>query len=480
VTRSIRASLISGTVVAAVASIAIGGATIYLGARSSLHRQFDEELEEDARMLATAVKATPRGVDLDFEDFDLQDFVPAGDSYLEVWVGDSLLYRSPSLAGHDLDRIDTKADASEFGWARVAGDREVRSVALVFRPAEDPDDPGSEPPGYSSDGGSRDVPMVQLELARPTTGVDVLLGRLRALLAAAGVLAGLVAAAVIAVVVRRSLRPLDHLAGEISRLGDNDLSATIHLPAAPREVAPIVDELNGLLRRLEGAFRRERTFSADIAHELRTPLAGMRSLIEVEVSQPRGATEYRTTLEELLGIVNRLHSVVETLLYLSRLEAGLVEVEEREVDLRELVQSSWRVVEARAAERKLDVRWDLRSSVRVLTDPILLEIILHNVFDNAVSYVDDGGAVSIAVRDAGNRALLRVSNTGSQISGEDVGSLTERFWRGDRSRSTTNQHVGLGLALVSRIAAILRCTLEIDSRAGGDFALTLSVAKPPR
>lgn len=458
--RSIRASLIAGTVVAAVASMAIGGVVIYTAARASLMRQFDEELGEDAHMMASAVRMAADGVEPGFDELDMREFAADGKSYLELWVGDSVLYRSPSLHGRELARPASPAT----GWTRAAWAPRLRACSLRFVPAADPDDPGAAVT-------RSDAPTVQLELARQTTPVDDMLAKLRALLVSAGLLAGLMAAAVIAGVVRWSLRPLDHLAGEISRLDDRDLSAAVRLPATPVEVEPVVRQLNEMLRRLEAAFRRERAFSADIAHELRTPMAGLRSTIEVAVSRSRSADDYRGTLTDLLQIIERVQSMVESLLYLSQLEAGQVPVERSPVEIEDVARAAWGTLDAPAARRRLAVEWKVAPGTRVTTDPLLLEVAVRNLFDNAVSHANEGGRVTLSI--TASPPGVRVANTGSAIAQEDVPALMERFARGDPSRSASGLHAGLGLAIVARIAAILSCTLEIRSEVGGEFVVTL-------
>jgi two-component system, OmpR family, heavy metal sensor histidine kinase CusS len=471
--RSIQKSLIAGTVVAAVASIAIGGALIYIGARVNLMRQFDEELQEDAEMLASAIHVTPEGMELGFDELDMKDFAPNGGSYLEVWTGDAVLYRSPGLGGDNLAWDAGAAQGPSIGWTRVASDARVRSTHLVFRPRDDPED-GPRPADST---GSSAVPEVRLELARGTTDVDNLLARLRVLLGSAGLLAGLVAALVIATVVRRTLRPLDDLATEISQLNDGELSATVALSSTPREIEAVVDQLNAMLRRLEAAFIREKTFSADIAHELRTPMAGLRSTLEVALSRQRTAGEYRGTLDELMEIVERVQSMVETLLYLSRLEAGQIQTEKHVVDLDELLRTAWQTVREDADRRSLTVVWSVHSDVLALTDPLLLEVALRNIFDNAVSYANTGGRVGVSLAVEQGCPAIRISNTGSSVAQERIAELMERFTRADPSRRAAEPHAGLGLALVGKITAILDGSLDIRSSAGGEFAVTLALPK---
>lgn len=473
--RSIRASLIVGTVLATGAVIAVAGTMVYRGARAALVRQVDEGLEAEAQLLASTVKTTPEGFELGFDELDMREFGPENTSgYLQLWLDDGrVLFRSPGLAEHDLERVDAEIEHPIFHWTRVVGNTPARAIALRFQPIVDKeeDEPGAEdrePPDLDLAGGS-------LVLARDATEVSRLLARLRTLLVAAGLLSTFLATGILSAVIRRSLRPLDSLADQIGRLSDNDLSSRVTLPSTPREMEPVVNQLNELLGRLQTVFERERTLSADIAHELRTPLAGLRATIEVSLSRPRSGEDASETLADSLQMVRRLQSMVETLLYLSRLDAGQVRTERQAVDLRELVEAAWKPLAEGAAARNISPRWRFADTVRVSTDPILLEVVIRNLLDNAVAYVDQGGTVSVEVASRNGRGVLSVLNSGSKVAQDRVEDLLRPFARGDESRKASGEHFGLGLALVTKIAAVVGASVDIRSRVDGDFEVILSL-----
>jgi two-component system, OmpR family, heavy metal sensor histidine kinase CusS len=471
--KSIRASLILGSVAGAVIIFSLSAVAIYRGAKATLVRQLDENLIDQVRVIASVVKLTPDGMEVEIGDIDVPEFASAGGyGYLEVWLDpDSVLYRSPSLKGRDLER-SSSLDLNQpvFSWARAADGAHVRAVEFRTESVVDPEDweeAHATPPKPS---------VVRLIAAEKATDIDAFLARLRRLMVAVSALGGLAIAGLLAVVVRRSLRPLDNLAREIGNLSDSDLSTRIRIPIVPREMEPVVNELNQLLARLEDAFARERTFSADIAHELRTPIAGLRSTVEVALSRPREGGDYRDTLQGLLDIIQKVQAMVETLLYLGRLEAGQVEIEQRTVDLRELVQSSWKSLAETAQARRLVVSWNLSGEVNVTADPILLEVAIRNVLENAVTYADEGGRVRVEVVLEGERGFVRVANSGSHVPQERVGELLRRFTRADPSRRASGEHFGLGLALATKIAAVLRCSVDVTSQVGGEFVVTLTMA----
>lgn len=469
--RSIRASLVFGTVIATVTIVALAGTAVYRGEQSALVRQVDRSLAAEARLLGSAVKSTPDGIDLEFSELDMRDFAghPAR-AYLQLWRNDgSDIYTSPGLGGKSLEVVRDTSGQPSFQWVNVNDNAHVRAVTIPFRAtAEQEEDGGVAAEPVEPFGG-------YVVLARDASDVARALARLRLLLGAVGVLSGLLVVASLAVVIRRGLRPLDDLAGRIAALRDDDLSQRVTLSSAPREIAPVVQHLNELLERLDAAFERERTFGADIAHELRTPLAGLRSTIEVTLAHPRGTEDYTQALDESLDMVTRLQDLVETILYLVSLDAGRVETEPQAVDLSELVETSWRPLRRQVRGRGVSVEWNLEPAIRVSTDPMLLEVAIRNILENAVAYVDDSGRIAVEGSREGGRGVVRVVNSGSDVAQEQVGELTRRFTRADSSRTMSGGHFGLGLALVARIAAVLGCEVDLRSSAGGDFEVVLSV-----
>ncbi|HET6463742.1 MAG TPA: histidine kinase dimerization/phospho-acceptor domain-containing protein [Candidatus Krumholzibacteria bacterium] len=476
---SIRNSLIIGTVAVTVCAWSIASVAIYRGARNTLVDHLDEELEEDARLIASTVRSTGNSVELEFQNYDLSEFTSAtGPGYVQLWAEDgSVLYRSPGLNGGDLRAAGViDSDKPVSMWTQSPAGMRVRAIGILFTPLAD-NTPNDGMQAVPLPGGG--THRVRLIAAIEPTETEAFLARLKVLLVAVGVFTGLAAIVMLAVVIRSRLRPLGELAERIESLGDADLSSRVSLRSTPREIEPIVGQLNRLLSRLENAFERERTFSADIAHELRTPMAGLRASVEVSLSRPREADDYRETLENTLEPIHRVQTMVEKLLYLGRLEAGQIEIVEQTVDVRELVASSWRPLDAIARERRLHVAWDQPRAVNVVTDPMLLEVAIRNILENATLYADEGGYLRVRIAEENGSRTLSVVNSGSKVAANDVGSLLERFTRGDVSRRSSGDHFGLGLALAEKIASALRCSMRVESRLGGEFSVTVSLRAAP-
>ncbi len=480
---SLRTRLILSTILGTAAVLVGAGALLYALVRDGLVDQFDRALLDKARLLASAMEWERGEVDLEFDELDMREFQTADrPAYLELWLADgSVLYRSPSLGQADLERAAGPGGAPAFRRSTLADGRPARAVGITFTPRIETDGAADRPqrdrPG-KADPDAAD-PAVTLVLARGTGPVDAVLAQLKTLLVAVGALAVAVSAGVLWLVVRRSLRPVEGLARQIGRLGEDDLAARIQAPDAPSELQPVVDRLNDLLGRLEAAFERQRRFSADVAHELRTPLAGLRSTMDVALATPRQGPEYEDSLRGCLRIAIQMQAMIEHLLALARLDARQMDLCPEPVSLNQVIQDAWQPLAERAQARGLDVAWHLAEEDRLVTDPVLLGLIIRNVLENAVVHADEGGTVTIGteVRDG---VQVRVANSGSRLSQDQADRAFERFWRGDAARTEAAVHCGLGLPLVKTATEALGGTIRARSTAGGEFRITVSLPlRPP-
>ena len=244
----------------------------------------------------------------------------------------------------------------------------------------------------------------------------------------------------------------------------------------PAETLPVVEKLNGLLARLEAAFRRERSFTADAAHELRTPLAGARSTLEVALSRPRDAGEYPEALADTLAITTHMQSMVDSLLMLARLDAGQVELHSEPVHLPALVESTWQAVADRARSRGLAFESRLAPGLSATCDREMLSMVLAGLLGNAADHADENGRVWVAGRAAAADLVeITVANTGCGLSQDDVSRVFDRFWRGDSARTGAAIHSGLGLTLVRRAVEALGGTVSANVDDDGVFTVPVII-----
>ncbi len=464
---SIRGRLRLGLVVGTVCSFLLVGFVTDQGVRRTLLDDLDQSLRDRGRFIASTLELTADSLELGFTELAWRDSAAsARATLLELWREDgSEVFRSPGLApGPPMSALEPNEE--RLATEHAPGGRTVRALHKRFIARIDPE--YENPPT---------APHVDLRLSQDLGHIEGLLLRLRFLLFLVGIAGALALLAVLSWVMRRSLAPLDQLAREIDTIDPEDLSRRVSRSGVPSELDPMVQHLNALLERLQAALERERTFSADIAHELRTPIAGLRSALEVELSQPRDPEQYREALTECLAICVRMQAMVQTLLQLARLDAGQKPGALLASDLTELTRHQLNAHRPRAEARQLRLSVSLGEGIVVSTDPNLLSTALGNLIDNAVSHTDDGGRVCIDLSSDPKGATLRIANTGSRVPSDQVGALFERFARGDAARAAGESHHGLGLALVKRVADVLGLRLEATAERGGEFRVVLHIPR---
>ncbi|MEO7736255.1 MAG: ATP-binding protein [Kofleriaceae bacterium] len=441
---SLRGRLLLGAALGVSLALVVSGVAVYLLTRASLHAQFDLALAAKAQAMATQVEIDGQAVQAEVD--------PAGapGEYFEIWSRGARLLRSISLGTADLTPSDGLAALT------LLDGRAGRQVTLRFLPRREPDQMATSP-----------SPEVVLVFARGTEGVDDTVGRVAEVLVGVGAVGTVLALIVLALAIRLGLAPLRTLAGSIAAIDIDSLATRLDAAHVPAELRVVVARLNELLARLGVAFERERELTAELAHELRTPLAGIRATIEVALDRERPAESYRGALGEVLAIAHDTERIVEAMLSLARLDAGAAGATPGPVDLDEVVGTLIAGLAARCAARGVTVIPRL-AQVTIATDGDMLRLVVHNLLDNAVSYVDDGGTIEVALTEE----RLVIANSGCTLPARDAARVFERFWRGDAARMT-GTHAGLGLALCKKLVAVMGGAIEV-AIAGGRFAVTVT------
>jgi two-component system, OmpR family, heavy metal sensor histidine kinase CusS len=467
-TRSLRLQLLAGIVGGMALLLIVFSLTVYTAIRRALIDQFERALVSSARMLAASVERDGNQVELGFDAEQIREFNDVKrPTYYEMWRSDgSVAAKSPSLGRTDLMRFEGVVGRDVFKALPLGDDQPGRAVSFRFVPrlADTEGQPRPE---------SLEKTPFTLVVARSTHDVQEQLEYLRSLLLM--VSAGTVGLSLLVggVVVGRGLRPLKAFAAQIAAIREDNLSTRVMDLSTPAEIEPIRTRLNDLLTRLEASFNRERRFAADVAHELRTPLAGMRSTLEVTLTRRRNAEEYQTSLEDCLAIAVSMQAMVNNLLMLARIDANQVTFQFEPVRAAELVDSCWRPYAGAAARRAVEFENRLPADMTLESDASCLSMVFSNLLDNAVEYVNQAGRIWVTGSQTGDSVELVVSNTGCQLTGEQVSQVFDCFWRGDPSRTGTGTHCGLGLALVRKIVSSLSGRVSADVQAGEVFVVRL-------
>lgn len=466
--RSLRARLLAGVIGGMILLLTVFSLLLYGVIAGALVNEFDASLLSAAQMLAASAEHDAGEIELEFEAQWMPEFQDTEQrTYYTLWGPDgTVVAKSPLSDMPDLRRIDGPLKAPVFATSRDGNGQTQRTVCLKFVPRSADSDKGVT-------GRPAEQPMVTLVVARDTDGLQGQLRFLRWLLLIASVVMILLSFLIAGLVVGHGLRPLNAIAAEIAAIRENDLTARIGAQHVPTEAAPVKNRLNELLSRLEASFNRERQFNADVAHELRTPLAGIRSTIEVTLTRPRDATEYQAALSDCLEISEGMQSVVNNLLMLTRLDTQRIGFKNERVQLAELVDSCWRPFADRADERRVAFENRIAAEMAFQSDREHLSMVFANLLANAIEYADEGGHISTTARRTDGHVEIEVSNTGCTLTTEQISRVFDCFWRGDSARSDTGAHCGLGLALVQRLVQALGGSAVAELQPGGTFTLRL-------
>lgn len=313
--------------------------------------------------------------------------------------------------------------------------------------------------------------VLQLALDRTYEG-ELLAGYRRNLWLVLG--AALAACAVVGyVIARRGLRPVTEVSAMARRIQPTNLGERLVTPGLPGELLDVAHTFNAMLDRLEESFGRLARFSADIAHELRTPVNNLRGEVEVALGRPRTPEEYREVLGSCLEECGRLARLIDSLLFLARAENPTTQVERERVDLARELAAVRDFYEAAAGEAGVEL--DVVTAGETAADLCrpLLQRAVGNLVENALAHTPAGGTITMTASRADGALRVEVSDTGAGIPAAHLPHLFSRFYRVDRSRSAASGGLGLGLAIVKSIAELHGGSVAIDSRVGGGTRVTL-------
>ncbi len=283
--------------------------------------------------------------------------------------------------------------------------------------------------------------------------------------------------AFVAWIVGRGLSPLRELTAEIQRRDARSLTP-LNDANLPTEIMPLVGELNRLLARLETSFSAQRSFIADAAHELRSPLTALRLQLQLLDRAPDPAARHEAR-ERLGAAVERAIHLVEQLLTLARSDYGdrAVRAAGHEVqDLAAVAAEAIADTRVLATARNVDLGLDADPHCEVLGDHDALRVLARNLVDNAVRYTPSGGSVRVGCRSAGETVRLEVCDTGPGIAPAERERVFDRFYR---QAAVQESGTGLGLAIVRSIAARHDAQVALDEAPGGGLRATVSFARRP-
>jgi len=309
-----------------------------------------------------------------------------------------------------------------------------------------------------------------IQVAQDRTADEQFMKQFAALLAAVLAL-GVAASAIIAfTVTKRGLRPLGEMTRALKLVEPKQLHQHVGTVDWPRELQPLAMAFDDMLGRLEDSFVRLSQFSADIAHELRTPIGNIRGEAEVALTRSRSAEEYREVIESTIAECQHLGHIVENLLFLARTEAAEDHLQRTSFNGRAAIERIAAFHEPIAEEQKLTIRCQGEGTLNA--DEMLFSRAVNNLVENAAHHTPAGGTIEITIANRGADSEVSVKDTGRGIAAEHLPHVFDRFYRADPSRSS--EGVGLGLALVKSIMDLHGGSAQIASEPGRGTTVTLS------
>jgi heavy metal sensor kinase len=266
--------------------------------------------------------------------------------------------------------------------------------------------------------------------------------------------------------VRLGLSPLRKLSVAVSRVSEKDFRLKFEERRLPGELKPIAERLTETLDQLKRAFHREKQAAADISHELRTPLAALLTTIDVTLRKPRNSDDYREALEECRASGQQMNQLVERLLALARLDAGVDMLRPQSVDAAEIAEQCASMVRPLAEARGLALRVHREGKALLHADPAKLREVVTNLLHNAIQYNKPHGSVDLSVARRNGNLEVEVKDTGIGMSTDERKHIFERFFRADPARSADGLHAGLGLAIVKGYVDLMGGSIAVESAEG--------------
>jgi heavy metal sensor kinase len=450
-----------GVLATALACYAAGALVFLL---LSMREQLDHNLLEDVETVEGLLTNEPGGF-VSLRSLHPEEAEPHFQRFIEVWSPDgSILYRSAELRGQTLGGPPGPREGAEEPEPlskRLQNGQRVRVASSVYH-IEDH--------------------RVVVRVAHNEEPLWNELGEFAGVLVVGLPLAVLFAAFGGYALARKALAPIDAMAQQAQSISAERLSDRLSIRNPKDELGKLAKVFNAMLERLQGAFDQLRRFTADASHELRTPLTAIRSVGEVALQDPMRPEDYQDVIGSMLEEVDRLTRLVESLLALSRADAGRIQLQRTKVSLLAVAREAGAMVEVLAEEKKQRIEIDGDGDVFVSADRVILGQAIVNLLDNAIKYSPVSTRIRVqVVLGAAGQASLDITDEGPGIPGEHQPYVFDRFYRIDEARTREWGGVGLGLAITRWAIEAHGGEISLDSKEGhgATFHVWLPLATDP-
>ena len=469
---SIRKRLILWTTLLTTLILLAGGWALYTSVKKSLYEHFDRLLDEGATVVMIEVEAKESAVYHEWRDALEANALRRTNTLIQVWDQKSgRSVRSPALGDDDLVRKFGKLNERIFYNLKLPNGERGRAVGVLIYPnIEHPE----QNPGFVAE----DHPQIFVWAQNVEDLREILQeSKRRFTMGLASVV--LLLWAVIWFVTTRTLRPIDEITKAVFSRKGSEVGQLIPVPnRLPSEIADLAKTFNELLSKIDVSREKDRDFFLNVAHELRTPLAGVHSIIEQALRKPREAEYYRRGFEKALQGSTGLRNLINRLLKLGRIKKTGEDLDIGSVDVHGILTEIWSNLSNKVIERNLKLKWNFDANAYLETDHELIKIICANLLDNAASYAEEGSTIIVETFRNPESFVIKIENrvAGRKISQDEVSRFFDPFYRRDKARMQTGDHSGIGLSFCRDVLEILGG--EISVLQPGEHRILFEVTLP--
>lgn len=453
-TLRIRLTILYGILLALALAFYATGTSVYL--LHDLKKQLDVSLDRDIETVEGSLSRSPSGeIGLRSQEGEANEDEPERGYLLEVWSTDGrLLYRSAALDGSSLG-LPPELKGKQSGEPRsrrLSNGMRIRFASRLHR----------------IEG--------QSVVVRLAVSEEPLWDEFWDMVSVFGI--GLPITVLLIgftgyIVAGRALRPVDMMANRARKISAEHLNERLQIVNPNDELGQLGIAFNETLANLEKSFEQLRRFTADASHELRTPLTAIRSVGEVALQNPGDAAYYRDIIGSMLEEVNRLTRLVESLLTMSRADAGQIQLQPTSVGVLNLAKESAALLEVLAEEKYQTITVNGDPSLSVWADRLILRQALINLIDNAVKYSPSGGDIEVRVKAISNDVLIEIQDSGPGIPAEHIDKVFQRFYRVDKARTRAEGGTGLGLSIAEWAVSVHGGSVELSRASGPGCTFTI-------
>ncbi len=463
---SIRRRLILGTASMSALLLMPVGIWLYFSVQKSLEDHFDQLLDEAASLVMIEIEAKNSEVYHEWHDALLENEHQSEQTLIQVWDQNTeKSVRSPALGQSNLERKHGALGERVFYHLTLPDGRRGRAVGILTLPI-------NEHPESNPDFIPEDHPQIFV-WAQSGEELHQILYKTKQAFLIGGLALIILLASMIWLIVGRLLQPIQKISDELTERKGNEIGQPLEISQEiPIEIIGMTKTFNLLLQRIDHSRSKDRDFFLNVAHEVRTPIAGLNAVLEQALRAPRSREDYQKRISEALSIGETLGQLVNRLLEFGSLRNAQETIHVKPFSLNQIIQTSWKLVRPRIEQKSLIAQWDLCPGGAPLeSNAELAQVVILNLVENAVNYSTPES--SIVIKSAQSREgitfTIRNTVTGDLPSEQNIQLFFEPFYRQDKARGREDGHAGLGLSFSREVLEILSGEIRVQRHGETDL-----------